>query len=164
MQYQANANQYITTEVFTAPPQKLQLMLIQMAIRQITRAKSEMKTAQMGEACQSLLHAQQIVDQLIAGVNREASPELADKVLSVYDFLSRRVREANTERDANKLDDALRVLEIERGTWQMLCDKLGGDVSNDHAEYTPSSTQTSAFAPTFDAGSELPAGGFSLEV
>jgi flagellar protein FliS len=164
MQYQANANQYITTEVFTAPPQKLQLMLIQMAIRQITRAKSEMNAGQMGEACQSLLHAQRIVDQLIAGVNREASPELADKVLSVYDFLARRVREANTDRDIGKLDDALRVLEVERDTWQMLCDKLGGDVSNKHAEYTPSSTQTPAFAPTFDAGSELSAGGFSLEV
>jgi flagellar protein FliS len=163
MQYQANADQYLTTEVFTAPPQKLQLMLIQMAIRQVGRAKGEWREGQSGEACKSLLHAQQIVDQLIAGVNREACPELADRVLSVYHFLAQRLREANTDRDEKKLDDVVQVLEIERDTWQMLCDKLAGNVSDKHAEYTPAPEKTAVAAPTFDSMSDFSTAGFSLE-
>jgi flagellar secretion chaperone FliS len=163
MQYQANANSYLTTEVFTAPPQKLQLMLIQMAIRQVARAKREWQAGETGEACQTLLHAQQIVDQLIAGVNREASPELADRVLSVYDFISRRLREANTERDTKKLDDVSRVLEIERETWQLICDKLGGKTSTQQVEFISAQAKSPAPAPVFDSLDGLAASGFSLE-
>jgi flagellar protein FliS len=163
MQSQANANQYLTTEVFTAPPQKLQLMLIDMAIRQIARGKRELHAGQNGEACQSLLHAQQIVDQLIAGVNREANPELADRVLAVYDFIARRLREANTQRDEKKLEDVARILEIERGTWRLICDKLSGKTDDEQVESLFAPPKSPSPAPIFDSLDDLPASGFSLE-
>jgi flagellar secretion chaperone FliS len=163
MQFQANANQYLSTEVFTAPPQKLQLMLIQMAIRQVARAKGEWKAGTMGEACQSLLHAQQIVDQLVAGVNREACPDLADRVLAVYDFIARRLREANTERDEKKLDDVARILEIESETWQLICDKISGKTDGEQTDISPAPASAVSPAPIFDSFGDLAATGFSLE-
>ena len=163
MQFQANANQYLTTEVFTAPPQKLQLMLIEMAIRLVARAKQYLQAKEIGQACLALLHTQQIVDQLIAGVNREASPELADRVLAVYDFVARRLREANTELDEKKLEDVARIFEIERGTWQLVCDKLSGKISDEQAEsiFTPPASPVPV--PVFGSFDDLSATGFSLE-
>jgi flagellar secretion chaperone FliS len=161
MQFQANANQYLTTEVFTAPPQKLQLMLIEMAIRLIARAKQQLRGQEFTEACMSLLNAQQITDQLIAGVNREASPELADRVLAIYDFIARRLREANTDRDEKKLDDIARILEIERTTWQAVCDQLAGKTTDD--EFVPSQLGVYTPAPVFGGFDDLSPTGFSLE-
>jgi flagellar secretion chaperone FliS len=163
MQFQANANQYLTTEVFTAPPQKLQLMLIEMAIRLVARAKQQLRGHEFSEACMTLLHAQQIADQLIAGVNREASPELADRVLAIYDFIARRLREANTDRDEKKLDDVARILEIERTTWQTVCDQLNGKGAAEHAEFISARATSPAFTPAFGALDDLSATGFSLE-
>ena len=163
MQFQANAEQYLATEVFTAPPQKLQLMLIEMAIRQVARAKREWQAGENGEACMSLLHAQQIVDQLIAGVNREASPELADRVLAVYDFIARRLREANTECNEKKLDDVTRILEIERETWQLICDQLSGKNADEPPDAISAPLSGVVPAPIFDSLDESPAAGFSLE-
>jgi flagellar secretion chaperone FliS len=163
MQYQANAGQYLTTEVFTAPPQKLQLMLIEMAIRLVARGKQQFRDKQYAEACITLVNAQQIADQLIAGVNREASPELADRVLAVYDFLARRLREANTERDEKKLDDVAQILEIERATWQGVCDQLAGTTTNDHAEFVPSRAEAHTPAPVFGQIENRSSAGISLE-
>ncbi len=163
MQFRANADQYLTTEVFTAPPQKLQLMLIEMAIRLVERAKQQFAAQAFTEACMTLVNAQQIADQLIAGVNREASPELADRVLAVYDFIARRLREANTERDLRKLDDVARILEIERETWQAVCDQLAGKSTNKHAEFIPSQTGAHAPAPVFGEIDDLSPSGFSLD-
>ena len=39
-------------------------------------------------------------------------------------FVFRSIVDGNRHHDEKKLDDALRVLEIERGTWQAVCEKL----------------------------------------
>ncbi len=163
MQFRANGDQYLATEVFTAPPQKLQLMLIEMAIRQVARARRERQDGKQGEACLSLLHAQQIADQLIAGVNREANPDLADRVLAVYDFIARRLREAGADFDIDKLEDVERILEIERETWQLICDKLGGKIAGEHADAETAASSNAAPAAVYDSFGDLAATGFSLE-
>jgi flagellar protein FliS len=163
MQFQANADQYLMTEVFTAPPQKLQLMLIEAAIRQIARVKQHWHAHELGEACIALLNIQQIIDQLIAGVNREPNPELADRVLAVYDHISRRLLEANAENDENKLDDVLRILKIEQETWQLVCDQLSGKIADESLKSVSASSHNPPPAPIFDSFGEYSATGFSLE-
>jgi flagellar secretion chaperone FliS len=163
MQSPANANQYLTTEVFTAPPQKLQLMLIEAAIRMVTRTKRHWQAAENGQAGLALVHAQEIVDQLIRGVNREVCPELADRVLAVYMFIARCLTEAFQNQDEKKLEDALRVLGVERETWRQLCEKIGSENEGEHAEFISSTAKMPAMAPLMDSFGDLPATGFSLE-
>jgi flagellar secretion chaperone FliS len=164
MQSSANANQYLTTEVFTAPPQKLQLMLIQAAIRMVTRAQQHWQSAEVGQAGLVLVQAQEIVEQLIRGVNREACPDLADRVLAVYTFIARCLREALQYQDEKKLADAVRVLNVERETWRQLCEQLGGSSDARNAEFISTAAKSPVKAPFFDSLGELPASGFSLEV
>ncbi len=124
MQTSAREN-YLVTEVMTAAPQKLQLMLIEAAIRSAQRARQLWQNDDDDQACEALIHAQDIVGELMASLNREVDPDLVKKVASVYLFIFRSLMEANYERNEQKLDDAVRVLQIERETWQKVCEQLG---------------------------------------
>ena len=117
---------YLAAEVMTATPQKLQLMLIEAAIRSAQRARAQWQAQRNDQACESLIHAQEIIGELLASLNRETAPELIAEVAAVYLFVFRSLMEANYRRDEAKLNDAIRVLEVERETWQQVCEKLGG--------------------------------------
>ena len=128
---------YIETEVMTAPPQKLQLMLIEAAMRFSRRAKMHWRAGQNEQAHEVLNRAQQVISELLAGLNREACPELVGKVASVYVFVFRALMEASLERNEAKLDDAIRVLEVEQETWRQVCRKLAeGKAVDDGANLT----------------------------
>ena len=117
---------YLVTEVMTATPQKLQLMLIEAAIRSVQRARDKWRAKEDELACEALIHAQKVISELLAGLDREVDTELVKRVASVYLFVFRSLVEANYEHDEKKLDEALRVLEIERETWQRVSQQLGG--------------------------------------
>jgi len=160
MQHSAREN-YLATEVMTATPQKLQLMLIEAAIRSAQMARQKWHDEKDDEACESLIHAQQVVGEMLASLNREVAPELVEKVAAVYIFVFRSLMEANQQRSEEKLDDALRVLEIERETWRQVCEKLGSKKKPEErpaaAEHIPDLT------PNSDATVESSGTGFSLE-
>jgi flagellar protein FliS len=116
---------YLATEVTTAPPQKLQLMLLDAALRHGRKAREAWREGREEEASESLIRCQDIVSSLLGGMNPEHDRELARRVAGVYLFIYRSLTEANFNRDAKKLDEALSILEIERDTWQQVCLQLG---------------------------------------
>ena len=74
---------YLATEVMTAAPQKLQLMLIEAAIRSAERARQNWRDGNNEAAMEALCHAQKVVSELLSGLNREVDPKLVGKVASV---------------------------------------------------------------------------------
>jgi len=135
--------EYLATEVLTATPQKLQLMLIEAAIRSAETARAKWKTEKNDEACEALIHAQDCVGEMLAGLNKEADSELTGKVAVVYVFIFRSLMEANYHRDEKKLDDALKVLEVERETWRQVCAQLGSKLPDEKAASVVSLSQRS---------------------
>jgi flagellar protein FliS len=115
---------YLVTEVMTAPPQKLHLMLIDGAIRFVNKARRHRAAGEDEPASEALIRAEEIVAQMLAGFKRDANPELVDRVAAVYTFVYRSLVEASLHRDDAKLADSLRILEIERDTWRQLCERL----------------------------------------
>ena len=128
---------YLVTEVMTATPQKLQLMLIDAAIRSARQARKHWQDSNHEQAREGLIHAQEILGEMLAGLNREVAPELVNNLAGVYMFVFRALVEANHQHDEKKLDDALRILEIERETWQQVCGQLGS--SKQEADETTAS-------------------------
>lgn len=116
---------YLETEVMTAAPQKLQLMLIEATIRQAQAAREHWAADNQEKAVESLIRAQQIVTELLCGLNGEHDKELSSKVASVYLFIFRSLVAAQMDRDEDKLDEAVSILEIERETWRQVCIELG---------------------------------------
>jgi flagellar protein FliS len=147
----AARNHYVAAEVLTAPPQKLQAMLIEAAIRASEQARALWRENDEAGAAEALERARRIIGEILAGFDRQAAPELVAKVSSVYLYLFRTLGEAAAQRNEQKLDDALRVLRVERDTWRRLCEKLAGD------------PPPAAAKPTFDAAEITESPGFSLE-
>lgn len=117
-------NEYLKNAVLTAPPEQLQLMLIDGAIRFATRGRESIEQRQFEASFNALERAQKIVLELQAGLKREVHPRLVDQMNSLYMFTWRRLVDANMTRDVTAVDDALRILRHQRETWLLLMEKL----------------------------------------
>jgi flagellar secretion chaperone FliS len=116
--------QYLESKVLTAPSYRLHLMLIEGAIRFGRQASEALRRGDQPAAATPLLRVIDIVGELLAGV-RNQDAELNKRLTDLYWFLFRLASEAKIQSDAEKLTVLLRLLEYERQTWQLLCDKLG---------------------------------------
>jgi flagellar protein FliS len=115
---------YQSTEVMTATPQKLQLMLIEAALRYGQKAVDQWQLGQDAEARESLLACQKVVIQILSAMRPDEAPELVSKVAGVYMFVLRSLIDAHRDQDAQKIADAMQVLQIERETWKQVCHQL----------------------------------------
>jgi len=125
MQTNLARQNYLQAEVQTATPQKLQLLLIEAAIKNIHRTKKAWEDERFEAGFDSLSLAQDIVTEILSSVDKEGNPELAAKIASIYVFIFRCLSEGGMTHDPQKLDDALRVLSSERETWRQVCEKFG---------------------------------------
>jgi flagellar protein FliS len=117
-------SQYLESKVLTAPSHRLHLMLIDGAIRFARQAEAELQAGNQAAASSTMMRVVDIVGELLAGVRQNKS-ELNDKLAAVYWFIFRRASEATLHVDTVKLAEVLRLLEIERATWQKVCEKVG---------------------------------------
>jgi len=128
---------YLESKILTAPPQRLHLMLIEGALRFGRQAEDSLLRGDQAAAATPLLRAIDIMGELLAGA-REKKSELNTNVGDLYWFLFRRISEAKINLDAAVLAEALRLLEYERQTWQLLCEKLsGGGTATPPAPHSP---------------------------
>ena len=111
---------YLETQIATAAPQQLRLMLIEGALRLARQTADAWREERRDEALDTLIRCRSIITELISGI-RAGSSQLADKVLGIYVFLFQELTEAQLRRDASRIDGIIRVLEEERATWQELC-------------------------------------------
>lgn len=154
---------YLESKVLTAPPHRLHLMLIDGALQHGRTAEKAMRMGDFTAATAPLMKVIDIIGELLVGV-RGQKTDVNLKIAEFYLFLFRRSAEAKVNDDVEKLSETLELLEYERQTWQLLCEKLASDsagapLSNANA---PRSLplQTS---PTFGAISPIAAPGFSHE-
>ena len=99
------------------------------------------------EACfNALERAQRITLELTNGLRRDANPELVDRMSSLYNFVYRRLVEANMQRDAEAVEDALKILRHQRKTWTLVIEKIATVVDAPEASATPSADQSTGSA------------------
>ncbi len=117
-------NPYLRDAVLTATPEQLQLMLYDGAIRYAQQGRDAIVKKDYETSHDRLTRAQKIIVEMENGLNFDVNAELCDRVASIYSFLYRKLVDANVRRDVEEIDDALKVLRIERDTWQILVDKV----------------------------------------
>ncbi len=120
----ATENAYLRDAILTATQEQLQLMLYDGVIRFATQGKEAIVRKDYEASYEKLTRAQQILLEMQSGLNYEVNPELCRRVASIYNFLYRKLVDACVQRDVGAIEDALRVLRIERETWQILVDKV----------------------------------------
>jgi flagellar protein FliS len=122
-------HEYLANQVLTAPPQKLQLLLIEAAIRRGEQVRRDWARGADEAASEGLLRCQEIVAQLLSGLSPDRSHPLVRQVAALYTFVFRSLVRAHLRRDEKALGEALAVLAVERQTWQDVCARLGDGAS-----------------------------------
>jgi flagellar protein FliS len=111
---------YLETQVTTATPQCLRLMLIEEALRRVRAALIDWDAGRTEEGGQAVERCRELVAELIGGVRPELS-SVASQALGIYLFLFSTLTEARLSGDRGRLADIVRVLEEERQTWREVC-------------------------------------------
>lgn len=134
-------NEYLETQVMTAPPHQLHLMVLDGAIRFATRAEHALDQGDPETGHLALTKSRAFVTELLSGLDRERAPEMVDQLQSLFLFVYRNLVEADLQRDPQRVRNALRILRIHRETWIALMEKLQRD-------------QEAIGAPHFDSGDD----------
>jgi len=123
---QSQPSQYLESKIMTASPAQLHLMLIEGAIRFCNKAEHDLKNGNEGFANEALVRAIEIVAEMLAGV-RHSDDEINVKLADLYQFLFNTLTSAFVNTDTTKLSDVLRILQFERETWQLACERVGAE-------------------------------------
>ena len=128
---------YLRTQVLTATPEQLRLLLLDGAIRFATQGRDGLLRKDFEAVYAGCSQAQEIVLELAMTVKPEPDVELAARVRSLYLFIYQQIVSASFEKDINLATEAIRLLEYERETWAMLMDQLAKERSSGRAMTQP---------------------------
>ena len=153
---------YLETEVTTATPQRLRLMLIEEALRQCRAAEQATAQGDRPAAALATTRCRNLVSELLASIRPEQGP-VAAQVLRIYLFLYSTLVEIEFAGDYRHLAKVVRVLEEEQLTWLTICqqspDRPPQTVSIDAAEELAPARVAVGAASSY--GQPLPAGAHS---
>ncbi len=118
-----STDNYLETEVLTATPQKLQLMMINGAIRFAYQAQQLGEQQKKDEAWDRLMRCREIVAQILCSIKNDGS-DLMQNVAGIYFFLFQELTDLHAKDEYHRLDGVLKVLNEERETWEELCRQM----------------------------------------
>jgi len=108
---------YAQSRFETSSPGRLVVMLYDGALRDVDRATNAFEQGDAGTAHERLLHAQEIVLELLSALDTTSWAGGAG-LANVYVFLVRELMRANVERDVSVLTTCRTMLEELRGAWE----------------------------------------------
>lgn len=110
-----NPNMMYQQQVYTTPPDKLLLMLYDGAIRFCRQAVAAIEDKKIQEAHESIVKAQRIIEEFMVTLDMQI--EVAKSIYSLYDYMYRRLIEANIHKDPAILQEVLGFLIELRQVW-----------------------------------------------
>ncbi|MGZ4634679.1 MAG: flagellar export chaperone FliS [Oryzihumus sp.] len=117
MTYAAAARaRYAQESVGTASPARLVTMLYDRLVRDLGAAELALAVPDLESAHHQLIHAQDIVRELAAGLDLSLWPE-GEGLASLYDWLVKRLTEANLRKDAVIVAECRGIVEPLREAW-----------------------------------------------
>ena len=109
---------YKQNAVNTSSPADLTLMLYNGCLKFITLAKKGIQDKNMEQKNTNLIKAQNIINELMVTLNMDI--EVSNNMLSMYDYIYRRLVEANLKNDIEILKEAEGYVIEFRDTWKEL--------------------------------------------
>lgn len=116
--------QYQLTQVQTASPARLILMLYDGAIRFMNHGKMALEQRDIEEANRSIGKAQAILTELMASLRLETGP-MAQNLYRIYDFLRLHLASALAKADPRVVQQSIDLLAPIREAWLQAC--VGGE-------------------------------------
>jgi len=108
--------QYREMQVQTASPEQLVLMLYDGALRFCNAARVAMEKQDYEAAHNQITRAQDVIYELMAGLNPEAG-EIADHLFRLYEYFTFRLIQANLRRGPQPITEVMGLIGELRGAW-----------------------------------------------
>lgn len=119
---------YQQTSVQTASPGQLIIMLYDGAIRFLKQGIAGIEERDITKANNALIRAQNIINELTASLNMDIP--ISRNLLEIYDYMVRRLIEANMKKDVKPAQEVLSHLQELRSAWVQII-KPGSDKTAD---------------------------------
>ena len=109
-------NAYLRSKVMTATPAELTLMLYEGAIKFVNKAIMSIEKDDVMGAHNNLMKTQRIIEELRASLDHKYP--VAKEFDTVYEYILRRLVEANIKKDKDILEEVVEHLRTMRDTWK----------------------------------------------
>ncbi len=116
-------NAYLRAKVFSATPEELRLMLLDGALRFTRQAREGLAAKNYEASFHGFTSARAILLELAQSISPDTDEALRSNISGVYMFIYRRLVDANLEKSAAVVDEAISLLEYERETWALYLEK-----------------------------------------
>lgn len=115
---------YRTTQVTTATPAQLVLIVLDAVVGRLQAALTGLGEARADQASNAILRAQALIGELRLALRREVGP-VADNLDALYDFMQQRLVQANLKKDAALISEVQGMVRDLREAWEQAMSACG---------------------------------------
>jgi len=117
--YGASAYQQIRSHggVESADPHGLITLLMDGALERLVKARAHMLRGEVAAKGEAISRCIEILGGLRGSLDAKADPVLVERLDSLYDYMSRRLLQANLRDDASLIDEVSSLLQPIRDSW-----------------------------------------------
>lgn len=137
--YNKYIKQYQTSNITTATPEKLMIMLFDGAIQFLQKAKTAIEEKNLAERSANIEAARKIVRELMRTIDLENGNDVSKSLFKLYNKMAMKLIKANVSRNSGLIDEVLTDLINIRWGFQKAIDIQNGvltveDVMKEQAE------------------------------
>jgi flagellar protein FliS len=110
-------NAYKNNSVNYASKEQLLLMLLDGAVKFSKIGRQAIVDNQVPKAHENIVKTQNIFYELMATLDTTKGGEWAQSLMNIYDFIVRRLTDANIKKDINIINEVIPLIEDVRDTW-----------------------------------------------
>ncbi len=111
-------NAYKQNSVTTASPGELTLMLYNGCLKFLLKSKKAIEEKNIEEKNTNIQKAQAIIKELMVTLKKDQ--EISKQMMSLYDYMNRRLMEANINNDTSIIDEVIGLTTEFRDTWKQV--------------------------------------------
>ncbi len=113
----------IQSRIEAASPHKLIQLMMERVLAKVGVAKTHLENANVVEKGNNIGDAIQIINGLQASLNHKADSKLAGNFDALYDYMMRRLLEANLHNDGDALDEVAALMRELKEAWDAIADQ-----------------------------------------
>lgn len=111
-------NAYKNNSVNFASKEQLLLMLLEGAVKFSKIARQAIIDNDIQKAHSNIIKTQKIFYELMATLDLDKAGSWGENMMSIYEFITRKLTEANVKKDKDKIDEVIPLIEDVKDTWE----------------------------------------------
>jgi flagellar protein FliS len=127
--YQNVYHGYVDSEILTADPMRLIVLMYRGAVDSVSASRYALTSGDIPVRSAKITKAISILNELALSLDHSRAPELCRNLVELYDYMCRRLIEANSQQTETPLIEVERLLSNLSQAWQQAADAQNGMLS-----------------------------------